>query len=407
MTTLGRGESFFEPWNVASGFGPDVYEIVSRAAKIARCAASTRVEPEHLLASLLHKLRSGSYLLARCIMKPGEQFHDRAIRVLRRELGVVPVEQARRQRRTQVPLTAQAVRAIAGARDEARRRDQSVADSLDVALSILRHAPDLLRKRLARTGITYNKLAMEVRDLYVEGDIDRTAAQSDSTSEKHQSITNQSANHYPATPSVPKAVKHAEALTQSQGGRTLAPDALLAGIIFVRDVAYNILTFIADPGPDSAERPERLLRREFGGGRTAGGRDGANFATTATKGGKSRSSSSTAQPPRMPRSFATTRIFRHAAAEARNLGLNYIGTEHILLSLLQHADRRLLNRLAAVGVTYRRALRETRDLLGNPRDIAQLIAAVSGPQARSSEKKPARKARTARKAQKARSVPKK
>lgn len=158
-----------------------------------------------------------------------------------------------------------------------------------------------------------------------------------------------------ATERAHQAIARGEAIARSRGEKTLTPESLLAGILTTRGVGYHILTYIADPGPDSAERPEKNLRREFGGG----------DAHPAAAGPKRRPAKPAPAQPPLPHAGATARILTAATDEARNHGYYYVGTEHLVLSLLKHADKHLLEHLTAVRVTYPRFRRELINVCGD------------------------------------------
>ena len=69
--------------------------------------------------------------------------------------------------------------------------------------------------------------------------------------------------------------------------------------------------------------------------------------------------------PRLPLTAATRRLVEHAMQEARTLGHNYIGTEHLLLGLLSEPDCTGAQLLTDQGLTLEDVRREVLELLGH------------------------------------------
>ena len=53
----------------------------------------------------------------------------------------------------------------------------------------------------------------------------------------------------------------------------------------------------------------------------------------------------------LPQTSGAKRVIESALAEARSLGHNYVGTEHLLLGLLQDSDSQAARLLAMRGLT--------------------------------------------------------
>jgi ATP-dependent Clp protease ATP-binding subunit ClpC len=66
----------------------------------------------------------------------------------------------------------------------------------------------------------------------------------------------------------------------------------------------------------------------------------------------------------LPFTSDAKRVLERSMAAARELDHSYVGTEHLLLGLLKSATGIAVQALAAAGVTYESALRETLQLLG-------------------------------------------
>jgi len=95
----------------------------------------------------------------------------------------------------------------------------------------------------------------------------------------------------------------------------------------------------------------------------------------------------------LPFTAAAKRAFEHAAEEAKRLNLNYIGTEHVLMGLLQAGDDAAAKALETCGVTLERVREVIADLLADePQPDKQAAARV---QARSDQMKTPADGRTA------------
>ena len=66
----------------------------------------------------------------------------------------------------------------------------------------------------------------------------------------------------------------------------------------------------------------------------------------------------------LPQTAEGKRLIEHAMQEARSLGHNYVGTEHLLLGLLHQPESCAAQLLAEQGLTLERVRREVLDLLG-------------------------------------------
>ncbi|HUY90670.1 MAG TPA: Clp protease N-terminal domain-containing protein [Pirellulales bacterium] len=68
--------------------------------------------------------------------------------------------------------------------------------------------------------------------------------------------------------------------------------------------------------------------------------------------------------PRLPLTTASRRLIEHALEEARELGHNYVGTEHLLLGLLRQPDCTAAELLTEQGLVLEDVRREVLELLG-------------------------------------------
>jgi hypothetical protein len=93
----------------------------------------------------------------------------------------------------------------------------------------------------------------------------------------------------------------------------------------------------------------------------------------------------------LPRTPRVTRMLERAAAEARKLGHNYVGTEHLLLGLISEQDGIAAQVLTALGLSLEQIRNETINLLGGllpeeamattDQEIVKLAAMMSSPPA--------------------------
>jgi pantothenate kinase type III len=79
---------------------------------------------------------------------------------------------------------------------------------------------------------------------------------------------------------------------------------------------------------------------------------------------------------KLPQSPHAKKIIEYSMEEARNLGHNYVGTEHILLGLLRKEDTRGAQSLVNLGVSLNELRHEVLDLLGHGMPAAPLAGRI-------------------------------
>lgn len=159
------GQVFFGPWRLELAFAEDVFESVQRAAAIARHSDSTQISSDHLLAGILHARCAGTYVLCDPVRTPKEQMDDRAMGVLRREFGLVPIGQIKKES-TALKLAPVSVTVLNQSRAEATRFRSLITDSMHVALSLLKHGDAELLARLEKSGVTYASVYKVCKKLF-------------------------------------------------------------------------------------------------------------------------------------------------------------------------------------------------------------------------------------------------
>ena len=70
-------------------------------------------------------------------------------------------------------------------------------------------------------------------------------------------------------------------------------------------------------------------------------------------------------PGKLPQTPRTKKVIEYAIEEARNLGHNYIGTEHVLLGLLREQEGVACQVLLNLGLSLESVRQEILDLLGH------------------------------------------
>src|SRR5207248_1392768 len=91
-----------------------------------------------------------------------------------------------------------------------------------------------------------------------------------------------------------------------------------------------------------------------------------------------RSGPAVSLPGKLPQTPKAKKVIEYAVEEARNLGHNYVGTEHLLLALLREQEGVAAQVLMNLGLTLREVREEVLNLLGQGR-AAEKSSPPEGP----------------------------